>query len=130
MQITVARIAFVALLAASITHCGSSGGSGGGDPDPMGPDPAPSAVTVTTNLGPPAGRFIPASTSLAVGGTVTWTNTTPAPALHDLVATTSNWQLGRTLASGESFQTTLAQAGTYRYVCTIHDGMTGTIEVR
>jgi plastocyanin len=65
-----------------------------------------------------------------VGGTVTWTNTTPAPALHDLVATTSNWQLGRTLASGESFQTTLAQAGTYRYVCTIHDGMTGTIEVR
>ena len=125
-------VAFLVIMVASVVQCGSSGG--GGDPDPIGPPgPAPSAVAVTTNTGPPTGRFIPASASLAVGGTVTWTNTTPPtppPALHDIVATTSNWQLGRTLAPGESFQTTIAQAGTYRYQCTIHPGMNGTIEVR
>ena len=50
--------------------------------------------------------------------------------IHDLVATTSNWQLGRTLASGESFESTLTQAGTYRYVCDPHSSfMKGSFRV-
>ena len=93
------------------------------------PDPAPSSVSITTSTSPPP-RFIPASTELAVGGTVMWTNTSPAPVVHDVVATTMNWQVSRTLGPGESFQTTIAEAGTYRYRCTLHAGMNGTIEVR
>jgi plastocyanin len=65
---------------------------------------------------------------LAVNGTVTWTNASPVN--HDVVATTSNWQLGRTLAPGATFQATVGQAGTYRYRCTIHEGMNGVVEVR
>jgi plastocyanin len=130
MQITLfSKIAGIALLVASVTHCSGGGGGGGGDPDPMGPDPAPSTVAITTATSPPP-AFIPRTAELAVGGTVTWTNTSPAPNNHDLVATTSNWQLGRTLSPGASFQTTIAQAGTYGYQCTIHPGMNGTIEVR
>ncbi len=115
------------LLAALAIRCGGGGGGGGGPVDP--PDPAPSSVSITTSTSPPP-RFIPASAELAVGGTVTWTNTSPAPVVHDVVATTMNWQLSRTLGPGESFQTTIAEAGTYRYRCTLHAGMNGTIEVR
>ena len=124
-----ARIAFIGLVIASGVQCGGGGGGGGND-DPIGPPgPAPTTVAVTTSTIPPA-RFIPVSTVVAVGGTVTWTNTSPAPVRHDLVATTSNWQLSRTLGPGESFQTTVTQAGIHQYRCTIHAGMTGTIDVR
>ena len=128
-QKLLARTLFLALVTALAIRCGGSGGGGGGDPDPMGPDPAPSTVAITTATSPPP-AFIPRTAELAVGGSVTWTNTSPAPNNHDLVATTSNWQLGRTLSPGASFQTTIAQAGTYGYQCTIHPGMTGTIVVR
>jgi plastocyanin len=65
---------------------------------------------------------------VAAGGTVTWTNGSPVN--HDVVATTGNWHLSRTLAPGASFQATVGQAGTYRYECTIHPGMAGVVEVR
>jgi hypothetical protein len=120
------KIPFLALVVALVVHCGGGGGGSGGGPiDP--PPPPPLAVSITTGTAPPP-RFIPVSTSLAVGGTVTWTNASPVA--HDLLATTSNWQLSRTLTPGASFQTTVGQPGTYRYRCTIHEGMTGNIEVR
>jgi hypothetical protein len=118
------KIGLIALVIASFVHCGGGGG-GNSIIDP--PPPPPPAVSVTTGAAPPP-RFIPVSASLAVGGTVTWTN--GSPVAHDLVATTSNWQLSRTLSPGQSFQATIAQAGTYRYECTIHPGMTGSVEVR
>lgn len=122
-----AKVACLVLGLAITVQCSSSGGGNGG---PNGPeDPAPSTLAVTTATAPPP-VFIPVSAELAAGGTVTWTNTSPAPNSHDLVATTSNWQLGRTLAPGESFTTTIAQPGRYQYRCTIHAGMNGTIDVR
>lgn len=127
MQITLfSKITLIGLLVGSV----ACGGGGGGDPDPMGPqDPAPSTLSVTTATAPPP-VFIPVSAELAAGGTVTWTNTSPAPNSHDLVATTGNWQLGRTLGPGQSFTTTIADPGRYQYRCTIHPGMNGTIDVR
>jgi len=123
------RIILASLAAALVIDC-SGGGSGGGNGGPNGPvDPAPSTLAITTATSPPP-VFIPVAAELAVGGTITWTNTSPAPNNHDLVATTPNWQLGRTLAPGESFTTTLPQAGRYQYRCTIHAGMNGTIDVR
>ena len=117
------RILFLAPVMALIVHCG--GGGGGGPISP--PPPPPGTLAVTTGTAPPP-RFIPVSGSLAAGGTVTWTNASPV--VHDLLATTGNWQLSRTLAPGGNFQATIPQAGTYGYRCTIHEGMTGSIEVR
>ena len=121
------RAALIAILATLSVHCGGGGGGGGDIVDP--PPPPPATIAITTATSPPP-RFIPVNAAVAVGGTVTWTNTSPAPVRHDLVATTPNWQLSRTLGPGESFQTTVSQAGTHRYMCTIHQGMIGTIEVR
>lgn len=104
--------------------CGGGGGDGG---NPIILPPLPSSVSITTGSAPPP-RFIPVSTELAAGGTATWTNGSPVN--HDLVATTSNWQLGRTLGPGQSFTTTIAEPGRYQYRCTIHAGMNGTIDVR
>lgn len=101
---------------------------GGGGDGPSGPEPAPPAsVDITTGSAPPP-RFIPASITVAAGGTVRWTNASPVD--HELVTMTPNWQLNQPLPLGESFQTTVGQAGTYRYQCTIHPGMMGTIQVR
>lgn len=119
------RILCLAAIVALAVYCGGGGGGDGGPTDP--PDPAPSAITITTPSAPPP-RFIPVNASLAVGGTVTWVNGSPVN--HDLLATTSNWHLSRTLAPAETFQTTVAQAGTYRYRCTIHERMNGVVEVR
>ena len=119
------KFPFIALVIAFVVHCGGGGGGGGGPTDPPLP-PAPTAVAVTTSRTSPL--FVPANTSLAVGGTVTWTN--PSPATHNLTATTRNWVLARTLEPGQSFAATVTQAGIYRYECSLHPGMTGSIEVR
>jgi plastocyanin len=104
--------------------CGGDDGGNPGDPSPPAP---PTSIDITTGASPPP-RFIPASTTLASGGTVRWTNGSPAD--HDLVATTPNWQLNEPLPIGGNFQTTISQAGTYGYECTIHPGMVASIEVR
>ena len=118
-------IAPIAAIAFAV-GCGG-GGSDGITPPPPPPPPPSSSVSITTGSAPPP-RFIPVSTELAVGGTVTWTN--GSPVVHDLVATTNNWQLSRTLDPQASFQTTVGEAGSYRYRCTLHEGMNGSIEVR
>lgn len=118
-----AKFALGALAIALGAACG-----GGGD-GPSGPEPAPppASVDITTGATPPP-RFIPASITLAAGGTVRWTN--GSPAAHDVVATTPNWQVNQPLPVGASVQTTVGQAGTYGYQCTLHPGMIGTIQVR
>lgn len=122
---TSSRIAAGALALSVAAACGGGGGGGTTEPDP----PAPSSLAVMA-AGPPP-RFQPVRADLAVGGTVTWTNTSPGD--HNLIVTTANWdpnQLGRTIEPGESFQTMINRAGTYGYECTIHPGMTGEIQVR
>ena len=108
--------------------CGGGGDGGdGGMTNP--PPPPPSSVVISTPSAPPP-RFVPASVTLAAGGKVTWKSDSPVE--HNIVSTTSNWQLSQSLGPGATFQTTIAQPGTYRYQCTIpgHEGMTGSIEVK
>lgn len=70
--------------------------------------------------------FQPATLSVPVGTTVTWTN-------NDMVAHTSTsdtrvWDSG-TVAPGQSFSYTFSQAGTFPYHCMIHPFMRGTVVV-
>lgn len=106
--------------------CGGGSGGGGGPTDPA-PAPAPSAVSITTGATPPP-RFIPASTTLAVGGTATWQNGSPAP--HNVISDTGAWPPSADLDPGETFEVTFAQAGTFDYHCSIHPGMDGRLVVR
>jgi plastocyanin len=70
--------------------------------------------------------FQPAGVEVAVGGTVTWTNTGQAP--HTVTADDGSFDSGQ-LAPGASFSQTFNTAGTFTYHCSIHPQMTGTITV-
>lgn len=71
-------------------------------------------------------EFSPASTTVEVGTTVTWTNSGQAP--HTATADGGAWDSG-TLNTGDTFSFTPTQAGTFSYICTIHPFMTATLVV-
>lgn len=85
----------------------------------------PMAVTVVA--GANSNDFTPASVAIARGGTVTWTF---GALLHNVdfqgmagaptsIPNTSNASVARTFAN----------AGTFSYVCSLHSGMNGTVQV-
>ena len=84
------------------------------------PGSAPAAVTITNFA------FDPASLTVAVGATVTWTNQDSA--VHTITSDAGDWDSGR-LSQGQSFSHTFDQAGTFPYSCAIHASMKGTIIV-
>jgi plastocyanin len=71
--------------------------------------------------------FSPASLTINVGDTVTWTNNDSAT--HTATATDGSFDTGE-LAQGASGSVTFDTAGTFNYICSIHPQMTGTIIVQ
>ena len=70
--------------------------------------------------------FSPATTSVPVGATVTWTNRDDIP--HTVVSTEQKFK-SRVLDTDERFSFRFDGAGTYKYFCSIHPKMTGQIDV-
>ncbi|HUG85618.1 MAG TPA: cupredoxin domain-containing protein [Euzebya sp.] len=70
--------------------------------------------------------FSPASVSATAGSTITWTNedTVPHTVSFGDAGPTSD-----TIEPAGTFETTFDEPGSYPYVCTIHPGMDGTVEV-
>ncbi|HEX7168169.1 MAG TPA: plastocyanin/azurin family copper-binding protein [Acidimicrobiales bacterium] len=87
-------------------------------PAPAGAAPATRRVRVVDNA------FEPAALGAVVGDTVVWTNAGRAP--HTVTA--SSFDSGR-MAPGATFSTVLRAAGTFRYGCTIHPEMVGSLTV-
>jgi plastocyanin len=90
--------------------------------------PAPDASTGEYGQGKneAVSSFTPTNITVAVGGTVTWTN-------HDVTAHTStstNGGWNASLAPGGVFSRAFPTAGTFDYRCTIHPTMSGTITVK
>jgi plastocyanin len=98
--------------------------------------PATGTPATATHAGSPAGggsevdiidfAFQPADLTVAVGETVTWTNT--GSATHTVM-----WQDGEPesdqLEGGVTYERTFHAAGSFPYACGIHSQMTGTITV-
>ena len=84
--------------------------------------PAASATAVTIS----GFAFGPASISVAVGSTVTWTNQDGTA--HTVTADDGSFDSG-SLAQGATFSQTFDTPGTYTYHCAIHSSMTGTVTV-
>jgi plastocyanin len=87
---------------------------------------APTALAADAAVSIRDFAFSPRTVEIRVGESVTWTN-------HDSVAHTAT---GRNdafdtglLEEGESYSVTFVRAGTYRYICTPHPNMTGTVVV-
>ncbi|QWF78863.1 cupredoxin domain-containing protein [Amycolatopsis sp. CA-230715] len=73
-------------------------------------------------------KFTPATISIAVGDTVTWTNHDTAP--HNVVVTDGPEKFtSPTLQTGQTFSHTFTKAGTYSYYCSIHPDMKATLTV-
>lgn len=71
--------------------------------------------------------FVPASVTVSVGDTVTWTNSDTAP--HTATSDTAGVFGSPTLNQGGTFSHTFTTAGTFAYHCNIHPSMTGTVVV-
>jgi plastocyanin len=73
--------------------------------------------------------FSPAQLSISAGSTVTWENHDDIP--HTIVndATPRDFK-SPPVDSGEKFSQTFAKPGIYRYFCSLHPHMTGTITVQ
>ena len=71
--------------------------------------------------------FSPRTAEIRVGDTVSWTNRDSVA--HTATARNGSFDTGL-LGEGESGSIRFTTAGTYRYVCTPHPDMTGTVVVR
>jgi plastocyanin len=71
--------------------------------------------------------FSPATLTVPVGTTVTWTNKDSAG--HTVTSDTGAWSDSGTLDTGKSFSFTFKKAGKFTYHCAIHPSMTATIIV-
>ena len=70
--------------------------------------------------------YSPANVTVAVGDTVTWTNSDQIS--HTATADGGSFDTGP-LGNGASASATFANAGTFAYHCLIHPDMTGTVVV-
>jgi plastocyanin len=100
------------------------------------PPAAPNTVNMTDAL-----KYVPAALSVAVGDTVTWSNTGTAP--HSVTACTgatngckaaSDLEPGLDsgqILGGKTYAHAFSKAGTFSYYCTVHPGsMNGTVIVK
>jgi plastocyanin len=71
--------------------------------------------------------YTPDDLEIAVGTTVTWTNTDSVD--HTSTSDGSGWNSG-SIAPGGQFSFAFQSAGTFSYHCAIHPGMIGTVVVR
>jgi plastocyanin len=123
------------------TACGDDDDNGG----PATTKPAAAATTVTTVAGGSATtaasgggaaqmkvtvdiksfKFVADNVHVAAGGTVTWTN---SDAQNHTATGAGEFDTG-TIKPGESKTVTFAKKGTFKYACSFHPFMTGTVVV-
>ena len=85
---------------------------------------APAASAADTTVEIVDFVFVPSTTTIEVGDSVTWSNRDSAP--HD--ATGDGWSTPL-LVQGESASVTFEAAGTFGYICSVHPDMTGSVTV-
>jgi len=88
------------------------------------PQASPVAAPMTIDVKIVDFAFNPEKAAIAVGGTVTWTNTGKTP--HTIYA---DWAKSDILNTGDTFEYTFDKSGTFEYQCGLHTAMVGMIEV-
>jgi plastocyanin len=89
--------------------------------------PAADAVVVKKVQMTNSRTYLPAVLTVDRGTVVTWKNTSFIS--HTTTSTTGVWSSGL-VGPGRTFSHTFRRAGTFRYHCTLHAGMTGRVVVR
>lgn len=123
------RIALGTLLFSLSFGCGGSSYSSMPAPTPT-PSPSPTGTPVSIVMGASTlttTAYAPNPVTVAVGGTVTWTNNDSTA--HTSTSNGGAWNSGA-IAPGGTFSRTFSTAGSFPYHCTIHPGMVGTVNVQ
>jgi plastocyanin len=115
------RALLILVLALGLASCG--GGDGGEQPASSSGCPSDAVTIKMAQI-----KFDPEKASAKVGQTVCWVNEDTVD--HDAVANSGADFKSELFSKGETFSAKLDKAGTVEYECTIHPGMTGTIDVQ
>lgn len=99
--------------------------------------PAPAAIGQgqPNGLGTPAQtvsqtadlKFNPATTTAKAGEVVQWTNSGSVP--HNVTFDGNDAITSGSMAKGDTWQVKITAPGTYKYHCTFHPGMDGTLTI-
>ena len=110
-------------VAVLVGACGSSG-----SPAPATTTAPVAAVAASIDI---QGFAFPANTDVAKGTKVTWTNKDgTAHTVTSGARPNKDGKFDGPVAGGGAFSFTFTDAGTYRYFCSIHGTMNGTITVK
>ena len=121
-------VALCAVLALALGLAACGGSSGGGSTSASTSAPSSSGASgggVTIKM--QNIQFSPKDTTVKVGDKVTWTNDDNTD--HNVTAESGADFKSKDFGNGATFSFTADKAGTIKYVCTIHPGMTGTLNV-
>ena len=104
--------------------CGGGGGSFAAPP----PGAKPAVTVKIVDDATATGAFDPTPQKVAVGAVVAWRN--DSGAVHNVTFSSKPApKSSSTLSKGQTYLAAVPQAGTYKYACSIHPGMKGTITV-
>jgi plastocyanin len=109
-----------ALLVLALAACGGDDGGGGGASAEGCPEGA--VIIRMVDI-----QFDPKEATAGVGQEVCWPNEDEID--HNAVAESGATFKSELYGKDETFTATVSEPGTVEYVCTIHPGMVGTIEV-
>ena len=103
-----------------------TGPSSAAPPNASASSSGPAAPTGGPAVGIDNFAFVPATLTVPVGATVTWTNHDGEP--HTVVANDGSFH-SPGLDTNATFSYTFQTAGTFNYICSIHPFMHGTVVV-
>lgn len=90
--------------------------------------PVEATVQVLPDPGPSVGKYDPKDVSVTVGKAIKW-DFKDAANPHSVTADDNSFD-SQLLESGKSWTHTFTKAGTFKYHCSIHAQMVGTITVK
>ena len=125
-RILVALCAVLAL-ALGLAACGGSSGGGSTSASTSAPSSSSGGSGGGVTIKMQNIQFSPKDTTVKVGDKVTWTNDDNTD--HNVTAESGADFKSKDFGNGATFSFTADKAGTIKYVCTIHPGMTGTLTV-
>ena len=120
-------VALSAVLALALGLAACGGSSGGGSTSASTSAPASSSSGGGVEIKMQNIQFAPKDTTVKVGQKVTWTNDDNTD--HNVTADSGADFKSKDFGNGGTFSFTPDKAGTIKYVCTIHPGMTATLNV-
>jgi plastocyanin len=118
-------LALCAVLALAAAGCGGGNDDGGGGSTATSSSSSASGGGVQIKM--QNIQFSPEATTVKVGQKVTWTNDDNTD--HNVTADSGADFKSKDFGNGATFEFTPDKAGTVKYECTIHPGMTATLNV-